>query len=58
MQNAPKKSSVSQGIAFGPKVKVTSLVGKIHRTRKNRKNKRKNSRKNNRRAASRNNSKN
>jgi hypothetical protein len=42
-------NNVPKGIAFGPRVKVTPLVGKIHRTRKNRKN----GRKNNRRTASR-----
>ena len=55
MQHAPKTSSVSQGIAFRPRVKVPLLQTVIPGTRKNRKNKRKNSRKNNRRAASRNN---
>ena len=52
--NSPKTSSVSQGIAFRPRVRVPMLQKAIPGTRKNRKNNRKNSR----RAASRNNRKN
>lgn len=57
----PKTSSVSQGIAFRPRVRVPMLQKAIPGTRKNRKNKknsRKNNRKNSRRAASRKNRKN
>ena len=61
MSNTTKTSSVTQGIAFRPRVRVPMLQKAIPGTRKNRKNNRKNSRKNrksNRRAASRNNRKN
>ena len=42
----PKKRNMSQGIAFGPRVKVPSLQTSISKTRKNKKNTRKHNRKN------------
>jgi len=46
MSNSPKTSSVSEGIAFRPRVRVPMLQKAIPGTRKNRKSNRKNSRKN------------
>ena len=57
MSNSPKASSVSEGIAFRPRVRVPMLQKAIPGTRKNRKIK-KNSRKNNRKNTRKNNRKN